>query len=148
MNASKVCNFERDILSDLDRTRSFNQVIPARQNSLLKVLIALSNAVPKVGYVQGLNSIAAVFLAHNITDSEAYWIMKYIFKKKHFDDAMVDNFAKVQLLTYQLEIYMRNYLPEIIDHLGENGINVSYFATQWFITMFSYDFELSHVRAE
>jgi len=145
MNASKVCNFERDILSDLDRTRSFNQVIPQRQNSLLKVLIALSNAIPKVGYVQGLNSIAAVFLAHNITDSEAYWILKYIFKKKHFDDAMLDNFAKVQLLTYQLEIYMRNYLPEIIDHLGENGINVSYFATQWFITMFSYDFELSHL---
>jgi len=109
--------FERDILSDIDRTHIFTDQITSRQNSLFKILIAFSNTMPKIGYIQGINSVAAVFLSHKVAESEVYWLMKYIFKKKKLDDLFTEGFSKVQLLTYQLEIYMRNYLPETIDYL-------------------------------
>ena len=36
------------------------------------VLVALSNSVKKVGYVQGINSIVGVYLTYHFTDEEVY----------------------------------------------------------------------------
>lgn len=88
-----------------------------RKECLLRILNALSNGMPKLGYVQGLNTIVAVFISQDLKDYEVYWLMKYILKKKKFDGILSDGFPMVQLLNYQLEIYVRHYLPEIIGHL-------------------------------
>jgi len=104
--------------------------------------MALSNGVPKLGYVQGLNTMVALFLAQDLKDFEIYWFMKYLLVKKKLEELFVEGFPRVQLLNYQLEIYARNYLPDLIDHLDELGLKISYFTTQWFITMFTYDLEI------
>jgi len=97
--------------------------------------------VPKIGYVQGMNTITSVFLGAKLKDSEVYWLMKYILNKKKFEEILMDGFPRVQILNYQLDIYVRNYIPELIEFLGSKDLNVGYFSTQWFITMFSYDLE-------
>ena len=129
----------------MDRTRLFTNKIIEHQHTLHKILLALSNSVSKIGYVQGFNTIVAVFLSHELKDLEIYWLMNYALKKCKLEDLFREGFPRVQLLNYQLEIFMRNYLPDLFDYLGEKGINISYFTTQWFITMFSYDLELDDV---
>jgi hypothetical protein len=48
---------------------------------LNNILLALSNSVPEVGYIQGLNSIVAIFLMKRIKEENIYWILKYMLNK-------------------------------------------------------------------
>ena len=73
--------------------------------------------MPKIGYVQGMNTITSVFLGAKLKDSEVYWLMKYILNKKKFEEILMDGFPRVQILNYQLDIYVRNYIPELIEFL-------------------------------
>ncbi|RYZ83408.1 MAG: hypothetical protein EOP04_20015 [Proteobacteria bacterium] len=57
------------------------------------------------------------FLATKLKDSEVYWLLRYILNKKKFDDVLVDGFPRVQLLNYQLDVFARNYIPELVDYL-------------------------------
>jgi len=111
----------------------------------MRILLAIANSCPKIGYVQGMNVIASVFLATNLKDSEVFWLIRYVLHKKKFEEILLDGFPRVQLLNYQLDVYARIYLPELITYLTGKEINVSYFATQWFITMFAYDLNYSHI---
>jgi len=83
----------------------------------MKILIALANGVPSIGYVQGLNSLVGLFLSTELSDENIYWLIKYILIRKKYDEIFKEGFPRVQVLTYQLEIYMRNYLPDVIDYL-------------------------------
>ena len=91
--------------------------LKSQEDSLLRILFALSNSVPKIGYVQGMNTMTAVFLATRLKESEIYWLIRYIFYKKKFDEVLHDGFPQVQVLNYQLEIYAKNYIPELVEHL-------------------------------
>lgn len=83
----------------------------------MRVLVAVSNSLPKTGYVQGLNSIGSALLAQDLTEQQSYWMLLYLLKKCKVNELVAEGFPKVQILNYQLEIFMRNYLPDIIDHL-------------------------------
>ena len=83
----------------------------------MRILHALSNSIPKIGYVQGMNTLTSVFLGARLKDSEVYWMMKYIFNKKKFEEILVDGFPRVQILNYQLEVYVRNYIPFLVEFL-------------------------------
>lgn len=129
---------------------------------LTNVLVASSNSLPNIGYVQGLNSIVSILLSQGLTEQQSYWMLLYLLKKCKINDLLSEGFPKVQILNYQLEIYMRNYLPDVIDYLvnfffeqllysikynkGEKGFNISYFTTQWFITLFTYELEFDQVK--
>jgi hypothetical protein len=41
---------------------------------------------------------------------------------------------------------MKNYMPDIFDHLTNEGISLSYFCPQWIITIFSYELPLQTVK--
>lgn len=88
-----------------------------RKQSMTRVLVAVSNSLPKTGYVQGLNAIVSILLAQKLTEQQSYWMLLYLLKKCKINEILAEGFPKVQLLNYQLEIFMRNYLPDIIDHL-------------------------------
>ena len=73
------------------------------------ILVALSNSVKKVGYVQGINSIVGVYLTYHFTDEEVYWIVKYKIKKLKMMDLMKDGLPKLKFLNYTLKNFMYNF---------------------------------------
>jgi len=89
INATQKGHFERDIMSDVDRTRIFTNAVRQRLNTLTDILMALSNGVPKLGYVQGLNTLVALFLAQDLKDFEIYWLMKYLLIKKKLEELFI-----------------------------------------------------------
>jgi len=78
----------------------------------LKVLVAVANTVREVGYIQGLNLIAGVFLL-SLKEEESFWMMIYLLEKLEFKEVLQSNFERVSILNYQLEIYVKNYFPSI-----------------------------------
>ena len=83
-----------------------------RKDSLLKVLVAISNTMSEVGYIQGLNSIAGVFLFY-LKEEESFWILVYLMERLKIKDILKSDFEKVSLLNYQLECFVDHYLPNL-----------------------------------
>ena len=81
---------------------------------MLKVLMALCNTYPELGYIQGFNSLVGVSLL-NLQEQEAYSLMMHLFEDLKVKQLFVNDFEGLSLLNYQLEIYLEHYLPEVFN---------------------------------
>lgn len=87
-----------------------------RQQILKQVLNALANSDKEIGYIQGLNVFVSIFIWNGLSEQEIYWISKFFLEKKRLKDVMKQGFPKLQSLTYQFDVFLSNYLPEIKKH--------------------------------
>ena len=90
--------------------------VVCRRLTLYRVLIAISNTEPEVGYIQGLNSVVGTLLLH-LKEEDTYWMMLYLLRSRGLSKVFTPPFSKTDIWNYQLEILMQNYLPDIFDHL-------------------------------
>lgn len=86
------------------------------KKALLTVLQAISNTVKDMGYIQGLNSIAGVFLFY-LKEEESFWITLYFLEKLSFKEILQEGFDQVNLLNYQLKAYLNHYVPTVASYL-------------------------------
>jgi len=109
--------------STLKKGNSFNiyrkmLISIIRKGSLLRVLVALSNTVKDVGYIQGLNSIVGVALTC-LKEEEAFWMLLYMMEKLNVKDILNESFTRINILNYQLQTFLDAYLPELSSYLVE-----------------------------
>jgi len=71
--------------------------------------------------MQGLNSIVGTFLL-NLKEEESFWIILYFMEKLGYKDLFKDDFNKINLLNYQLELYLDHYMPEISEYFVKKFI--------------------------
>ena len=83
--------------------------------SLMKVLTGVANKMRSVGYVQGLNSIAGTLLFY-LKEEDSFWMMIYMLQKLNFKEFLKENLDRMHLLTYQFEMFLEKYLPEIANY--------------------------------
>jgi len=69
----------------------------------------------EVGYIQGLNSVAGVFLYY-LKEEESFWMMLYLMERLKTKEIFKSDFEKVSLLNYQLECFISYYLPSLAQH--------------------------------
>jgi len=81
-----------------------------RKNALLRVLVAVANTIKEVGYTQGLNGIAGVFLFF-LKEEETFWAMLYLLEKMKVKEIFKKGFPKVEILNYQFKLFLEYYLP-------------------------------------
>lgn len=73
-------------------------------------------------------------------------MMMSILNKYNFDSILdLRKGGRFQVLCYQLEILMQNYLPALSHHLKTLKIPTDIYAANWFITMFCYELSLDLV---
>jgi hypothetical protein len=133
---NKFSKYEREIKMDLDRTfpdleffknkkklifvflffSSKNVFIFSSEN-LFYELKALSNSFPKIGYTQGLNAWVAIFLMKGLNQNECFWAMIYFMNKLKFKELLYPGFPRIEILNFQLEVYMNVYMRKISNHL-------------------------------
>ena len=87
-----------------------------RKASLLRVLIAITNTIKDMGYIQGLNSIAGVFLFY-LKEEESFWMIMYFLEKLKFKEILKDDFRRVHMLNYQLQMFLNSYIPEVASYM-------------------------------
>jgi len=80
------------------------------------VLVAVSNSIKDVGYIQGLNSIVGVFLFY-LKEEQSFWATLFMMEKLKVKDLLKEDFQTIYVLNYQFEVFFENYLPKLNDHL-------------------------------
>ena len=84
---SKLCqvpneNACKDIMKDVERTMSelclWDEELLGGNNKLYNVLVAYANFDEEVGYVQGINYIAAILIFYVKDEEQAFWCLLQI----------------------------------------------------------------------
>ncbi|XP_021760064.1 EVI5-like protein isoform X2 [Chenopodium quinoa] len=137
---------ELDIIRDISRTFPshvfFQQRHGPGQRSLYNVLKAYSVYDRDVGYVQGMGFIAGLLLLY-MSEEDAFWLLVALLKgavHAPMEGLYLSGLPLVQQYLFQFDLLVKEYLPKLGDHFSQELINPSMYASQWFITVFSYSF--------
>lgn len=136
---------ERAIKRDLTRTSFFTSVDALNKgDELFNVIKAYSLFDPDVGYTQGMVFIA-VPLIMNMTEAECFCLLVVLMKEYGLRDLFAPDMHGLHLLLHQFDRLLDQNLPLLYNHLIRQGIRSLMYASQWFLTFFSYKFPLEVV---
>ncbi|KAL9427563.1 hypothetical protein AB3S75_029700 [Citrus x aurantiifolia] len=137
---------ELDIIRDISRTFPshvfFQQRHGPGQRSLYNVLKAYSVYDRDVGYVQGMGFLAGLLLLY-MSEEDAFWLMVALLKgavHAPMEGLYQVGLPLVQQYLFQFDHLVKEQLPKLGEHFTKEMINPSMYASQWFITVFSYSF--------
>eukprot|EP00826_Nyctotherus_ovalis_P007015 TRINITY_DN11720_c0_g1_i3.p1 TRINITY_DN11720_c0_g1~~TRINITY_DN11720_c0_g1_i3.p1 ORF type:complete len:208 (+),score=28.04 TRINITY_DN11720_c0_g1_i3:55-624(+) len=141
----KECKYAADIERDIERTFNSLHNEPRNIERLRSVLNAFAVKNSDVGYTQGLNFIAGHLLLQ-FPNELAFWILDALANKHQLKGFLKDKMPKLKVALYQLEQLVKAYLPDIHNDLRRKEVSYELFAVQWFLTLFSFDFEPSYLN--
>jgi len=93
---------------------------------------------PEIGYVQGLGYMVAILLMY-LDKEEAFSIMLKIFngKKYKMKEFYTKNMPGLRCSFYVFLRLFRSQMPKLHDHLLSENFIPSFYATKWFMTIYS-----------
>lgn len=137
---------ELDIIRDISRTFPSHVFFQKRhgpgQRSLYNVLKAYSVFDRDVGYVQGMGFVAGLLLLY-MSEEDAFWLLVALLKgavHTPMEGMYLVGLPLVQQYLFQFDRLVKEHLPKLGEHFAQEMINPSMYASQWFITVFSYSF--------
>nr|ACR34527.1 unknown [Zea mays] len=137
---------ELEIIRDISRTFPshifFQQRHGPGQRSLYNILKAYSVYDRDVGYVQGMGFLAGLLLLY-MSEEDAFWLLVALLKgavHAPMEGLYQAGLPLVQQYLSQFEKLVIELMPKLGQHFVEEMINPSMYASQWFITVFSYSF--------
>ncbi|RKP23557.1 rab-GTPase-TBC domain-containing protein, partial [Syncephalis pseudoplumigaleata] len=120
---------------DVERTlRShvmFYQRYGAGQRHLFNILYAYSNAVPEVGYCQGMASTPAK------CHQRAFVIMRMLFAKHDLERLFQPGFPALMEAIFVQTRLLTSSSPDLAQHLESMGVVPEMYAIKWYCTLFS-----------
>ena len=137
---------EETIIKDMNRTYPkslmFMNKLGDGQRKLFRVLSCFSSYNKKIGYVQGMSFIAALFLSYE-TEENAFWLLQNYIKNYVTQDLYFHDFPGLKKNLFVLLKYMKKFLPDIFNHLQRKDVYPTIYASSWYLTCFinvlSYD---------
>ena len=149
-------NCDREILSssshqiDIDIPRTFTDYpyfsTGAGVVLLKRILYAFIKYNPRLGYLQGMNYIAASLLYH-CTESDAFWL----FLRLVYDYNLVENYLPLlpglEKHAHVIEFLMMEHLSELNEHLLKCGVVVQMYITEWCLTLFTSLLNIKYAHA-
>ena len=116
---------EETIIKDMHRTFPKNLLFMNKlgegQRKLFRVLSCFSSYNKKVGYVQGMSFIAAIFLSYQ-TEENAFWLLQNYIKNYVTQDLYFHDFPGLKKNLFVLLKYMKKFLPDIFNHLQRKDV--------------------------
>jgi len=115
------------------------------QAALRRVLRAYSMYDTEVGYCQGMNFIAAMFLTF-LSEEEAFWLLVVVMNEEPYKlrELFGEDMAGTHEVLYIAEKLIQQFLPKLSAHMEKENIHISMFVTQWLLTIYTstFPFEL------
>ncbi|KAL1499615.1 hypothetical protein AB1Y20_011814 [Prymnesium parvum] len=118
---------------DLRRTEAGTE--GEKLDALRRVLCGFAAYEPDVGYVQGMNFIAAGLLA-TLDEECAFWMLVAVVQEwlpDHYSKAMVGNHVDCRVL----ERLTAEHLPDVAAHLKQLDASIQLICTRWFLCLWS-----------
>jgi len=114
---------------------------------LRRVLSAYAMYDTEVGYCQGMNFIAAMFLTF-LSEEESFWLLIVVMNEEPYKlrELFGEDMAGTHEVLYIAEKLIAQFLPKLSRHLEGEGIHVSMFVTQWLLTGYTSTFPFELVK--
>jgi hypothetical protein len=128
----------KQIAKDVSRTfpedKGLDKVV------LKDVLESYTLRNPNIGYCQGLNFIVATLMQLGFSECESFWMFVQIVE--HYTPSSYYNSMAGVILDQKVfdHVFMHK-LQKVANHLERLGIESCLFTVQWFICMFSFNFD-------
>jgi hypothetical protein len=113
-------------------------IAPARL-SLRRVLLVASCLDPTVGYTQGLNFVAWTALREMRDEAGAVALLLSLLQRPQYGLRYVyqSGLTRVRSFFFCLEALLHRFLPQLANHLAEQGVSPDMYASAWIMTLFS-----------
>ena len=134
--------YDIDIKKDLTRTFPNNSLFKYGNiyyNKLYHILTAFSNYNKNIGYVQGINFLAAHIIYFFKDEIDEFIFLDAMIHKFEFDK-ILDNNLNNQFFERKLKninYFLLKQLPKLNKFLSDNKLNFDFFITNWILTLFS-----------
>jgi hypothetical protein len=140
MDKIREC-ISRDIGRTFPRHIIFHRSGGVGQRALTNVLRAYAALDIEVGYCQGMGFIVGLLLGY-VPEARAFEILRSLMLAAPWRMAELykPGMPGSQLLLAQYDVLLERFLPAVATHLAHEMIVPSMYATQWFITVFTYNF--------
>ena len=131
----------RDVIKlDVART-SFIKDKDTNREKILNILNAVSKESPSITYCQGMNYIASFLLTITQSEEESFYIFLSLLFYTEYGDLFKNDLENLKKYFYVFERLINIFLPELYFYFIQNNINVSFFVSSWFITLFTTAFQ-------
>ena len=132
---SHVCD---EINRDINRTFYTEKFVQGNgKKMLIDILTALAFIRPEIGYCQGMNFIAGALVDFIDNEEKCFWIFLSFIDNIEMNLLYLKNMPDYQIRVYQLNSFIKEYLPELSTHFRKNQINPDVFFSKWILTIFS-----------
>ena len=123
---------------DLDILRTaFEKDKNENREKIRFILKAISKESQDIKYCQGMNYVAS-FIIHLMNDEEEiFYFLISLFNNTNYGKLFLNDFSKLKKYFYFFERLLNIYLPEVYLYFINYNINVSFFISSWFITIFT-----------
>jgi hypothetical protein len=137
---------ERDLARTFPHHESFKDTDGVGQRNLRNILHAYAVIDPEVAYVQGMGFIVATLLTQ-MSQEEAFWCFHSLMHSEVYRlrELYRPGFPMLQMFFYQLKRLLQKVVPKVAAHLETLGVDLSFFASHWFLTIFVYHFQFRAV---
>lgn len=113
---------------------------------LRRVLRALAAYSPEVGYCQGMGFVAGVAVSA-LPEDDAFWFLATMMASAEHSLSQLwrRGFPLLQQLFVQLSAALAEAAPRVARNFATIGVTPELYASQWFLTLFSYSMPLPTV---
>ena len=136
-------NLEIDRVISLDVMRSFSLYSDTDKEAIKSVLRCYALTNPEVEYCQGMNSIAGMLYMIYKDEAIAFTMLSTLIDEFGLSNLFKDNVPLLRTCFYDLNRLIALFLPKLHLHFLGEGVTVDYFATSWFMTVFTCVMEYS-----
>ena len=106
------------------------------REEITNVLFAVAQLNGKTRYCQGMNFIVQ-FLHEKFGEEEAFYIFLSFFKNTEYRLIFEKDLEELKILFYVFRRVISLLEPELSSYFNSNGIDVNFFVSPWFITLFT-----------
>ncbi|CAF3962560.1 unnamed protein product [Rotaria magnacalcarata] len=125
---------QRDITRTYPEHELFKEKHGRGQESLFNVIKAYSLYDREVGYCQGIGFIVGLLLMH-MPEEEAFAVLVSIMQDYSMREMYKSDMYHLALRMHQLEYMIQEFLPELCRHFQAETMNISMYASSWFLTL-------------
>lgn len=140
----KKSESEKIIDCDVPRTFPNDKLFTKEMHKQLRnILIAYSNADPEIGYYQGMNFLAGLFLYYQ-DEETAFWSFYSLMQRSH-RNFFINKFQHFHEISPLIEHLVGEKFPSISNLLKQHKMTPILYSPIWFITCFvgsDLDFEM------
>lgn len=159
---AQSCNDARQILVDCPRTYPTELTHDAQQAGLSRVLTALANSFPSIGYVQGMNMLAGLVLLEaqrhhessiditstpttttptmdwQMIERRAFSLSRSILRNWRLEEMFLPGFPNLETAMQELAAKLQTSCPYLTECLNTAGLPLVAWSIPMFLTLFAY----------